>query len=176
MVQYRIMRLLLFPAGGRMEREGWCARMEKILKQLLEGQKELFEGQKELFEGQKRLMEEQMRMSARQDEFFAVQEKLVKGQEELFAGQDKLVRGQDELFAGQDKLFTEVAKINARLDEMPTKADLERTIAEQQKDVIAILERTATKDSVLKVDTKIDLINNKLFQTETEIALLKLVK
>lgn len=40
-------------------------------------------------------------------------------------------------------------------------------------DVLATL---ATKDSVLKVETKIDLINNKLFQTETEIALLKLVK
>lgn len=106
----------------------------------------------------------------------AILKQILDGQNKLFQEVVGLKSEMVTLKDGQQQLFAEVAKTNARLDDMPTKADLEKTIMEQQKDVMALLERTATKDAVVKVDTKIDLINNKLFQTETEIALLKLVK
>lgn len=88
----------------------------------------------------------------------------------------QILDGQNKLIQQMDNLEKEVVKINTRLDDMPTKADLEKAIGEQQKDVIAMLERTATKDSMSRLDTKIDLLNNKLFQTETDLAMLKLVK
>lgn len=60
--------------------------------------------------------------------------------------------GQNKIIQRMDSLEKEVVKINTRLDDMPTKTDLEKTIGEQQKDVIALLERTATKDSMSRLD------------------------
>ena len=73
-------------------------------------------------------------------------------------------------------LKKELAKINTTLDNMPTKADLEKTISEQQKDVIALLERTATKEDINKLNAKFEVLNSRLFHQEAELYELKAVK
>lgn len=73
-------------------------------------------------------------------------------------------------------LREEVAKINTRLATMPTTADLEKTITEQQKDVIALLERAATKEDINKLNAKFEVLNSRLFHQEAELYELKAVK
>lgn len=73
-------------------------------------------------------------------------------------------------------LKEEIAKVNTRLDNMPTKTDLEKTIAEQQNDVIALLERTATKEDINKLNAKFEVFNSRLFHQEAELYELKAVK
>lgn len=79
--------------------------MEKILRQILEGQTSLF------------------------SEIENVKNEVGKLSSEL--GNVKKEVG---------KLNSEIGKINQRLDEMPTKADLDKVITEQQKDIVAMLE------------------------------------
>lgn len=74
------------------------------------------------------------------------------------------------------KLNSEIRKINQRLDEMPTKADLDKVIAEQQKDIIAMLERTATKESVAELSDDIEALNRRIFKQEAKIIRLEKVK
>lgn len=81
-----------------------------------------------------------------------------------------------QILSEVSSLKEEVAKVNIRLDNMPTKIDLEKTITEQQKDVIALLERTATKEDVNKLNAKFEVLNSRLFHQEAELYELKAVK
>lgn len=71
-----------------------------------------------------------------------------------------------QILEGQRNLFNEIEKINQRLDDMPTKADLDKVITEQQKDIIAILERTATKESIAELSDDIEALNRRIFKQE----------
>ena len=81
-----------------------------------------------------------------------------------------------QILSEVSNLKEEVAKVNTRLDTMPTKTDLEKAITEQQKDVIALLERTATKEDINKLNAKFEVLNSRLFHQEAELYELKAVK
>jgi|UPI0002F94A70 uncharacterized coiled-coil protein SlyX len=93
--------------------------------------------------------------------------------QQLLEGQNKLFESQDKMSKKLDLIEQAVLINNDRLNNIDSKlAESTRFISALSQDVA----RTATKDSITRLDTKIDLINNKLFQTETDIALLKIVK
>ena len=100
-------------------------------------------------------------------------QQLLEGQKQLFEGQQQLFDGQQQLFDGQTQIIKRLDTIE---NTMVTKVDFDNAMNEGQKDILAMLERTASKDSITRLDTKFDLLNNKLFQTDTEIALLKIAK
>lgn len=100
-------------------------------------------------------------------------QQLLEGQNKLFEGQSRILESQDKMSKRLDLIEQAVLINNDRLDNIDNKlAENTRLISALSQDVA----RTATKDSITRLDTKIDLINNKLFQTETDIALLKIVK
>jgi len=148
-------------------------RVEKILQQLLEGQQQLFEGQKQLFDGQKQLFESQQQLAESQQQLAGNQQQLTASQQQLAGNQQQLTASQQQLAEGQTQIIKRLDRIE---NTMVTKVDFDKAMNEGQKDIVALLERTATKDSITRLDTKVDLLNNKLFQTDTEIALLKIVK
>ncbi len=61
------------------------------------------------------------------------------------------------------------AQINQRLDTIATKADVEMRILEQQKDIIALLERTASRDSIAELQAEIETLNRRLFRQEFKL-------
>lgn len=61
------------------------------------------------------------------------------------------------------------AQINQRLDTIATKADVEMLILEQQKDIIALLERTASRDSIAELRAEIETLNRRLFRQEFKL-------
>lgn len=85
-----------------------------------------------------------------------------------------------QLLEGQQKLFEGQAEIIKHLDNlentMVTTVDFYKSMNAEQKDLLVLLEKIATRDSITRLDTKFDLLNTKLFQTDTEIALLKHTK
>jgi uncharacterized coiled-coil protein SlyX len=100
-------------------------------------------------------------------------QQLLEGQNKLFEGQSRLLESQNKMSKRLDLIEQAVLINNDRLDNIDSKlTENTRFISALSQDVA----RTATKDSITRLDTKIDLINNKLFQTETDIALLKIVK
>ncbi len=72
------------------------------------------------------------------------------------------------------------AQIVKRLDNIEntivTKELFEKTMSGSQKDIIAMLERTATKEDVARLETSIEVLNTKIFRQEVDIAALKIVK
>jgi ubiquinone biosynthesis protein UbiJ len=88
----------------------------------------------------------------------------------------QILEGQTSLFSEIENVKNEVGKLNQRLDEMPTKADLDKVITEQQKDIIAILERTATKESIAELSDDIEALNRRIFKQEAKIIRLERVK
>jgi len=91
----------------------------------------------------------------------------------------QILEGQTSLFSEIENVKNEVGKLNLRLDEMPTKADLDKVIkviTEQQKDIIAILERTATKESIVELSDDIEALNRRIFKQEAKIIRLERVK
>jgi uncharacterized coiled-coil protein SlyX len=100
-------------------------------------------------------------------------QQLLEGQNKLFESQSRLLESQNKMNKRLDLIEQAVLINNDRLDNIDSKlAENTRFISALSQDVA----RTATKDSITRLDTKIDLINNKLFQAETDIALLKIVK
>ncbi len=77
--------------------------MEKLLQQLVDGQKQLFEGQERLFNGQKQL-EEGHKL-------------LLEGHKQLLEGHKQLFEGQERLAARLDKLEDKVAGMAITLKE-----------------------------------------------------------
>ncbi|MBP2658030.1 MAG: hypothetical protein H6Q69_1062 [Firmicutes bacterium] len=91
----------------------------------------------------------------------------------------QILEGQTSSFSEIENVKNEVGKLNLRLDEMPTKADLDKVIkviTEQQKDIIAILERTATKESIVELSDDIEALNRRIFKQEAKIIRLERVK
>ena len=99
--------------------------------------------------------------------------RLTEGQTQLSESITQLTNGQNQLTEGQTKIIKRLDTIDNRLENIEGKVgENTRFVSTLSQDVA----RTATKDSVARIDTKIDLLNNNLFQIETEIALLKIVK
>ncbi|AJQ28580.1 hypothetical protein [Pelosinus fermentans] len=71
-------------------------------------------------------------------------------------------------------------QISKRLDaiekNMVTKDEIKKVITEQQKDIIAILERTATKESIAELSDDIEALNRRIFKQEAKIIRLERVK
>jgi hypothetical protein len=71
-------------------------------------------------------------------------------------------------------------QISKRLDaiekNMVTKDEIKKVITEQQKDIIAILERTATKESIVELSDDIEALNRRIFKQEAKIIRLERVK
>ena len=81
---------------------------------------------------------------------------------------DKILQ---QILEGQTQILTRLENIE---NTMVTKVIFEKSYLEGQKDIMAILERTATKESIVTLDSKFDVLNNRLFQQEAKI--LSLVK
>jgi len=81
-----------------------------------------------------------------------------------------LTEGQKKIKKDMTLVVESIARVELKVDE------IDKTVGGSQKDIMTILEKAATKDSVARLDTKIDLLNNNLFQAETDLAMLKLVK
>ena len=88
----------------------------------------------------------------------------------------QILEGQTSLFSEVEKINNEIGKINQRLDDMPTKTDLDKVIAEQQKDIVAMLERTATKESITELSDDIEALNRRIFKQESKIIRLEKIK
>ncbi len=82
---------------------------------------------------------------------------------QLLEGQKELAEGQAQIIQRLDRLETTVNEIN-------------KTVGGSQKDIATLLERSATKESITSLDSKFNLLNNRLFETENKINLLSLVK
>jgi ubiquinone biosynthesis protein UbiJ len=71
-------------------------------------------------------------------------------------------------------------QISKRLDtieqNMVTKDDIKKVITEQQKDIIALLERTATKESITELSDDIEALNRRIFKQESKIIRLEKIK
>lgn len=77
--------------------------------------------------------------------------------QQLLEGQNKIVNSQTEIISRLGKIEGTVNKIEAG----------------QQKDVIAMLERTATKNDMATLSASIDVLNARTFQQETKLRLIE---
>lgn len=59
---------------------------------------------------------------------------------------------------------------------MVTKDDIKKVITEQQKDIVAMLERTATKESIGELSDDIEALNRRIFKQESKLIRLEKVK
>jgi len=76
-----------------------------------------------------------------------------------------------QILEGQTKILMRLENIE---NTMVTKELFEKSYLEGQKNIMTMLERTATKESIVTLDSKFDVLNNRLFQQEEKI--LSLVK
>lgn len=93
----------------------------------------------------------------------------------------QILEGQYKLIEEQKKLAEEQKKTNQRLENVEgqvkennvfIQALIHRT-DELEAKFDGLLHTTATKDSINTLNTKFDLLNDRLFQQETELRLLK---
>ncbi|MCC5466259.1 hypothetical protein [Pelosinus baikalensis] len=83
--------------------------------------------------------------------------------QQLLEGQNKLFENQDKKSKKLDLIEQAVLINNDRLNNIDSKLAKNTSFISALSQDVA---RTATKNSINRLDTKIDLINNKLFQTE----------
>lgn len=101
----------------------------------------------------------------------------------------QLIEGQKQLFEGQKQLFSEVKAIRGELAEV--KSDIgnldtkvEKYGQAQQQDVYHLLELTSNKidtlhtkaDAIPRIETKLDIVQHRLFEQETDLRLIKQAK
>ena len=96
---------------------------------------------------------------------------------QILAGQTQLV---EKIAILENQLVTGQIQIINRLDSieniMVTKDLFHQSVDESQKDIIALLERTATKDSIADLKAGVQVINNRLFEQETKLQKLEIAK
>lgn len=111
--------------------------MEKMLKQLLEGQNQLFEGQKQLFDGQKQLFDGQKQLfeevKSIKSEVGSINNRLGSVEKELVTINTRLGSVEKEVVTINTRLGSvekELVTINTRLDsvekEVVTKSDMDK--------------------------------------------------
>ncbi len=71
-------------------------------------------------------------------------------------------------------LKDDISNVKDDISKLPTREDLNQVIREQQKDVLSILSLVNIK--IERVETKIDILQTRCFEQETDIQLLKKVK
>ena len=160
--------------------------MEEILKQILsrldsmeQGQKQLFDGQKQLFDGQKQLFDGQKQLFDEQKQLFGGQKQLneeVKTIRQTMATKDDFKEIQTDLAELKHNVYgleTQLIETNsiARNIEHAT-----ATTAAQLDGMNITLAKTATKEDTNRLMTQHKLLNDRLFEQETEISILKAVK
>ena len=105
----------------------------------------------------------------------------------LKAGQKQLVDGQKQLVEDVRSMKLEISTINKRLDtvekQMITKEDmdentrilraLEHASQVNAADMEGLKLNTATKDSIKTLDTKFNILNERLFEQEVQLRLIK---
>jgi predicted nuclease with TOPRIM domain len=130
--------------------------METLLLQILEGQAQI----------NMRLDSFEKHFSAFEDRFTAL--------EKRFGILEKRFDALEDRF---DILENTVSNIAGQLDENTQliKAFMHRT-DELDAKFEGLLHHTATRDSISSLDSKFDLLNHRLFQTENKINLLSIVK
>ncbi|MBU2699112.1 hypothetical protein Ga0466249_000191 [Sporomusaceae bacterium BoRhaA] len=69
-----------------------------------------------------------------------------------------------------------IKRLNNIENSMVTKDMFHHSMTEGQKDIIAMLETAATKDSIADLKASIQVINNRLFDQETKLQKLEIVK
>lgn len=108
-------------------------------------------------------------------------QQILEGQYKLIEEQKKLAEEQKKFAEEQKKLTEEQKKTNQRLENVEgqvkennvfIQALIHRT-DELEAKFDGLLHTTATKDSINTLNTKFDLLNDRLFQQETELRLLK---
>ena len=79
---------------------------------------------------------------------------------QLLDGQNKIVDSQTEIISRLERIESTVNKLDAG----------------QQNDVIAMLERTATKTDIATLSASINVLNDRTFQQETKLRLIETSK
>lgn len=85
----------------------------------------------------------------------------------------QILEGQNQISKRLDTIEQKVITIE---QDMVTKDDIKKVITEQQKDIIALLERTATKESIAELSDDIEALNRRIFKQEAKIIRLERVK
>ena len=161
--------------------------MENILQQILEGQTKLVETVDKIVvrldkleEGQARLEEKVTHLTQDVAHLTEGQARLTKDQARLEENITVLTEGQARLEENVTQLTNGQAQIILRLDTVDQRLqNVEYKLSEHTRFISALSQdvaRTATKDSIETLVAKVDLLNNKVFNTEAAIALLKIVK
>lgn len=68
----------------------------------------------------------------------------------------------------------EVQEVKATINKLPTREELYQIVGEQQKDVIGLLNLSIA--GTKRLEAKIDLIQQRIFENEADIQLLKKIK
>jgi len=85
----------------------------------------------------------------------------------------QILEGQNQIGKRLDAIEQNMVTIEKN---MVTKEELKQVITEQQQDIIAILERTATKESIAELSDDIEALNQRIFKQEAKIIRLERVK
>lgn len=108
--------------------------------------------------------------------------------QQLLEGQNKIVNGQAEIVNCLEKIEDNVHNIEAKINNIEAKVNtiegnihnIEATVNKieegQQKDVVAMLERTATKNDMATLSASIAVLNERTFQQETKLRLIETSK
>jgi len=83
---------------------------------------------------------------------------------------EKLSTLENEMATKEDLNKLE-SRIESKISQLPTREELYAIVTEQQKDVIGIL-KTIQSDTK-KINAKIDILNDRTFENEADIRLLK---
>jgi len=95
---------------------------------------------------------------------------LAKNVAQLTDGQAQIIKRLDSLEVGQEGLKQSFTDMQTELSEIG------KTVNSSQGDIIALLERIATKESVQNLEAGVKVLNERLFNQEIKIQTLSLVK
>lgn len=101
------------------------------------------------------------------------QAKLFEGQNRLFEEQAKLSGGQSKLFEGQTQIIQRLDTIDGRLENIERKVAVNTNLITTLSEDMA---RSVTKKDIARLEAKINLVNNKVLETEADITLLKIAE
>lgn len=85
----------------------------------------------------------------------------------------QILEGQTQISKRLDAIEQNVVTIEKN---MVTKDEIKKVITEQQKDIDAILERTATKESIAELSDDIEALNRRIFKQESKLIRLERIK
>ncbi len=85
-----------------------------------------------------------------------------------------------QILAGQTQISQRLDTIEKNMvtieKNMVTKDDVKKVITEQQKDIVSLHERAATKESIAELSDDIEALNRRIFKQESKLIRLEKLK